>query len=243
MKNPFHMILRFFLFPIAHLLFPCRVMDKDKYCKYDRGQVIVSNHLSWMDFAYHIFWIPGYKRALSKKENEGNKLQYWFLKKIGVMFINRDKPELSAMRDCINALKNGDAISIFPEGTRNRVNREIQQMHSGAAMFAIKGDASVVPVVVHHKGKVFKRNYIGVGDMIDISDLYGKRTDESVLQDAMNRFRAGMEKTLEKLDNWVENKGWKTDRKLRRKNARRLKKQYKAARKQAKKACKAKIDA
>ena len=240
MKNPFHMILRFFLFPIAHVLFPCRVMDKDKYVKYDGGQIIVSNHLSWMDFAYHIFWIPGYKRALSKKENEGSKLQHWFLKKIGVMFINREKPELSAMRDCINALKAGDAISIFPEGTRNRVNREIQQMHSGAAMFAIKGEAGVVPVVVHHKGKIGKRNYIGVGDRIDISDLYGKRTDEHILQDAMDRFRAGMESTLAALDKWVEEKGWKKDKKLKRKNKRALKKQYRSAKKQARKAAKGK---
>ncbi|MCH5161164.1 MAG: 1-acyl-sn-glycerol-3-phosphate acyltransferase [Clostridiales bacterium] len=236
MKNRFHMVLRFLLFPLARLLFPCRVMDKDKYTKYDRGQILISNHLSWMDVAYHIFWIPGYTRALSKKENEGGKLQHWFLKKIGILFVNRDKPELSSMRECINALKDGDAISIFPEGTRNRVNREIMHMHSGAAMFAIKAEAGVVPIAVHHKGKLFRRNYIGVGDRIDISDLYGKRTDERTLQEATDRFRAGIEKTLAKLDKYVEEKGWKKEKKIKRQNAKLLKKQYKIAKKQARKA-------
>ncbi len=239
MKNSFHMVLRFLLFPLARILFPCRVMNKDKYEKFDRGQLVIGNHLSWMDVAYQIFWIPGYKRTLSKKENTGGKLQYWFLKKIGILFVNREKPELSSMRDCINALKDGDTLCIFPEGTRNRVNREIQEMHSGAAMFAIKANASVIPIAVHHKGKIGKRNYIGVGDRIDISDFYGKKLDESVLQAATDRFRAGLQATLDDLNVWVENKGWKQEKKIRKRNKRALKTEYKKTKRLAKKAVKA----
>ena len=113
------------------------------------------------------------------------------------------------MRTCINALKNGEILTICPEGTRNRVNRELQPLHSGAALFALKGDAQVVPYVVHHKGKMFRRNYLGVGDPVDLSDLYGKRTDESVLKEATERFRIALQNTLDKLDVWVEQKGYK----------------------------------
>lgn len=222
--------LKIILFPIAKIFFPYKVMNKHKYKKYDRGQIVISNHLSWMDIIYVYFGLPGgLKRALSKKENEGNRVQMAFMKSIGVIFIDRDKPELSTMRTCINALKNGDTLTICPEGTRNRVNRDLQPLHSGAAMFALKGNAQVVPYVVHHKGKILHRNYLGVGDPVDLSDLFSKRVDESTLQEATERFRAALQKTLDELDKWVEEKGYKKERKNRRNEKRLLKKQYKAA--------------
>lgn len=224
--------LKIILFPIAKIFFPYKVMNKHKYKKYDRGQIVISNHLSWIDIIYVYFGLPGgLKRALSKKENEGNRLQLAFMRSIGVIFIDRDKPELSTMRTCINALKNGDTLTICPEGTRNRVNRELQPLHSGTAMFALKGNAQVVPYVVHHKGKVLRRNYLGVGDSVDLSDLFGKRVDESTLQEATERFRVALQNTLDELDKWVEEKGYKKERKNRKREKRLLKAQYKAAKK------------
>ncbi|MDE7107785.1 MAG: 1-acyl-sn-glycerol-3-phosphate acyltransferase [Clostridiales bacterium] len=224
--------LKIILFPLALILCPFRVMNKYKYKKYDRGQIVISNHLSWMDILYVYFGLPGgLKRALSKKENKGNKVQQAFMKSIGVVFVDRDKPELSSMRTCINALKDGDTLAICPEGTRNRVNRELQPLHSGAALFALKGNAQVIPYVVHHKGKLFRRNYLGVGDPVDLSDLYGKRTDEATLQEATERFRIAMQKTLDELDVWVEQKGWKKRNKQNKIEQRTLKREYKAARK------------
>lgn len=222
--------LKIILFPLAKLLCPYKVMNKRKYKKYDRGQIVISNHLSWMDIIYVYFGLPGgLKRALSKKENGNSRVASAFMKSIGVIFVDRDKPELSSMRTCVNALKDGDTLAIAPEGTRNRVNRELQPLHSGAALFALKGNARVVPYVIHHKGKLFHRNYVGVGDPVDMSDLFGKRVDENVLQEATERFRAAMQKTLDELDAWVAEKGYKRERKNKKVEAQTLKKQYKSA--------------
>lgn len=220
------------LFPFVKICFPIKVMDKDKYKKYARGQILVSNHLSWMDVPYVYYGTPGFKRLLSKKENAGSKFRRAALQSIGIIFVNREKPELSSMRECLNALKNGQTLSIFPEGTRNRVNRDIQEMHLGAAMFALKGNASVVPVVVHHKAKLCKRNYIGIGDPVPLDDLFDKRADETVLREATERFRTCMQATFDKLDKWVEEKGYKRDKKEKRLQSKAFKKQYKAAKKE-----------
>ncbi len=217
-------------------MFPCKVMNKHKYKKYDRGQVLISNHLAWLDVCYVFFGLPGGEvRPLSKKENSGGKLQRKFLESVGVIFIDRDKPELSTMRTCLNALKNGETLYICPEGTRNKTGRELQPFHSGAAMFALKGEARVVPYVVHHKGKMFRRNYLGVGDPVDLSDLFGKRVDENLLNEATERFRAAVQKTLDELDVWVAEKGYKKEKskiKQQKREARTLEKEYKAARKE-----------
>ncbi len=227
-----HIFLRTLVYPLGRLIAPCKVMDKDKYKKYGRGQIIISNHLSWIDILYTYFGLPGYKRVLSKKENKGNWAQAAFMRSIGVIFIDRDKPELSSMRECIDSLKKGQTLSICPEGTRNRVNRELQPLHSGAAMFALKGDAEVVPFVIHHKGKVFRRNYLAVGDPVDLSDLFGHRADTATINEATERFRAAMQVTLDRLDVWVETKGYKHERKNRRLRNKALKRQYKAAKRE-----------
>ncbi len=225
--------LKIILYPIAALLFPCKVMDKHKYKKYDRGQIIITNHLSWMDILYVYFGLPGgLKRALSKKENQGNKVQAALMHSIGVIFVDRDKPELSSMRTCITALKDGQTLSIAPEGTRNRENRNLQPLHSGAAMFALKGNARVVPYVIHHKGKMFRRNYVAVGDPVDLSDLFARRVDESVLNEATERFRIAMQETLDKLDVWVEKKGYKRKNKQQKREINALDRQYNAAKKE-----------
>lgn len=224
--------LKIFLFPIAFVFAPCKIMNKYKYKKYACGQLVISNHLSWMDILYVYFGLPGgLKRTLSKKENQGNKVQTALMHSIGVIFVDRDKPELSSMRTCINALKEGQTLTICPEGTRNKVNRELQPLHSGAALFALKGGAQVIPYVVHHKGKPFHRNYLGVGDPVDLSDLYGKRTDEAVLHEATERFRIALQKTLDELDVWVEQKGWKNKNKEYKIEQRTLKREYKVAKK------------
>lgn len=235
MKTMFK-VLKAILYPIAAVLAPCKIMDKDKFKIFEGGKVIISNHLSWMDAPYQMFWLPGYKRMLSKKENANGRFLLWLERNIGIIHIDRNKPELSSMRECINALKAGELMTIYPEGSRNRVNREIQPLHSGAALIALKGDASVVPVVCHHKGKPFRRNYMGVGDPVELGDLRGRRLDNDMLNEATERFRAAMEKTLEKLDYWVEHKGWKRDKKEKRRLKRLLKQQYKQAKKQARKA-------
>lgn len=222
---------RTLLYVLAKICFPCKVMDKYKYRKYARGQILISNHLSWMDVPYMIYGLPGFKRLLSKKENSGSKFRKAALESIGIIFVNRDKPELSSMRECLNALKKGQTLSIFPEGTRNKVNREIQQMHSGAALFALKGNAEVVPFVIHHKGKLFKRNYVGVGDPVPLGDLFDKRLDDATLQEAMERFRIGMQTTLDKLDKWVEEKGYRREKNEYRRDRKALAAQYKSAKK------------
>lgn len=232
-----HLFLRTILLPLAKILFPCKVMDKDKFKKYGRGRLIISNHLCWMDPMYVYFGVPGYKRILSKKENQGNKLQAAFMRSIGLIFIDRDKPELSAMRECIDSLKKGMTLQICPEGTRNRVNRELQPLHSGAALFALKGEAQVIPYVYHHKGKLFHRNYIGVGDCVDLSDLFGRRTDAAAIAEATERFRVALQTTLDRLDEWVANKGYKTERKNKKREKKALKKSYKLAKRDYAKSC------
>ena len=70
-----------------------------------------------------------------------------------------------------------------------------------------------------------------VGDPVRLDDLFGKRLDESVLQEATERFRAGMQATLDKLDIWVAEKGYKREKRALKRENKALSAQYRSAEK------------
>ena len=45
---------------------------------------------------------------------------------------------------------------------------KLMQLKNGAIVFASKGESQIVPVVIYKKPKVFRRNYILIGEPIDV---------------------------------------------------------------------------
>ena len=89
--------------------------------------------------------------------------------------VSRDGQDAKAVMTALRYLKNGDKISMFPEGTRNRTDEDLLPLKGGAAMFAIKAKAPVYPVMCPHKTRLFRRTKILVGDPIDLSAFYDRR--------------------------------------------------------------------
>lgn len=73
------------------------------------------------------------KRTISymaKKEYFDNKKVAWFFKAAGCIPVDRSKKDESAKASAIAVLKSGEAIGIFPEGTRNALKEEkIQELY------------------------------------------------------------------------------------------------------------------
>ncbi len=72
----------------------------------------------------------------------------WFFKLVGCICVNRNghDDEAKALANAI--LADNGALGIFPEGTRNKTNDLIGPFKYGAASFACKNNAMVVPVAV-----------------------------------------------------------------------------------------------
>ena len=113
--------------------------------------------------------------VLGKAELFKNKFSSWFLTKMGAIKVNRGTPEVSVHKEILKRLKRGSQILIFPEGTRNKAGtHEMAEFKSGAGVYAIKAKVPIIPLMFHHQSKAFHRNYLIVGDPIDLSAFYGK---------------------------------------------------------------------
>ncbi len=102
-------------------------------------------------------------------------LGYW-AGKIGAIPAMRDGSDVRTLMDSMKVLKNGEKISLFPEGTRNRVSdEEFLPFHGGAALMAIKTQTPVIPFVICNRPKVFHVTHVVFGEPMELSEYYGKR--------------------------------------------------------------------
>lgn len=114
------------------------------------GEIIISNHPSLLDI---VFFIASIKNANCVVK--GNLAKNIFLApaiKASGYILNTSNEEF--LQNAINALKNGETLVIFPEGTRSK--DEII-FHKGAAYIAIKGAKILTPVFLNMSPRSLKK--------------------------------------------------------------------------------------
>lgn len=151
------------------IIFPTKVINKDKYFK--EKAIICSNHYASEDvliIAQRFLW--GQCRCVGKEELFKNKAIAWFLEKMGGISIKRGESDMTAYKKIVQVLRDGKQLLIFPEGTRNKEGTpEMLPFQQGASSFAIKSKSPIIPMVYHKPLKPFRRNYLMVGDPVDLS--------------------------------------------------------------------------
>lgn len=195
------------------LVYPLKVINKKRIPKKQR-YIAVANHLEWADILHILYQTPGHRRMIAKKEIGENwfiKMVNWF---IGIIFVDRGNSSVKSLKEILRSLKDEHPICIFPEGTRNKVNRELQEIKSGASVFAIKGDAPIIPFMIYKRTKMFRKNYIYVGEPLDLSSYKKVRLTDDVIKEADNLVREHMLKTMADMDDYIENKRWKKKNRL-----------------------------
>ncbi len=165
------------------VFYPTKIVGKKNIPK---GAAILScNHTSNFDAILIATNTWEKKYYLTKKEWFKNKLIGWFMKKIGCIKIDRQSTDITAVKNCLKVLKDGKKLFIFPEGTRNKSeDLSLGQVKQGVSMFAIKAKVPVVPMYISSRPKFCHRTIITVGEPFELSEFYGQKTNEEVLEKA-----------------------------------------------------------
>ena len=141
----------------------------------DTHFIVASNHTAAADAVIICASFKNQIRFMSKKELFKIPVLGAFLKAIGCYPVDRKGSDISALRNTINLLKNKDCIGIFPQGTRcPGVDPSLTVAKNGVGLIAARSGADVLPVCVKSKKgavKMFKKNYIIVGNLIKNEEL------------------------------------------------------------------------
>ena len=149
----------------------------------DKSQPLIycGNHRSYADPPLIVVTAKRHVRFLAKEELRKNPLFAFLGVVFGGIFVKRDSKDVSALKTTLKALKDGESIALFPEGTRNGMEKG-QKAKDGAAFFAVRTGAKVIPVGISGGEKPFKKMFIKYGEPLDFStrskDELDKVTDE-----------------------------------------------------------------
>lgn len=162
--------LKKFMVAVTQILFPFKLVGAEKV--EDGACVLVGNHYRIWDIVHMACTTKEKVHFITKKELYKNKFLAHLCGIVEAIPVSRDGQDAKAVMTALRYLKNGEKISMFPEGTRNRTEEELLPLKGGAAMFAIKARVPVYPVMCPHKTRLFRRTKILVGDPIDLSAFY-----------------------------------------------------------------------
>ena len=122
------------------------------------GAILAINHVSYFDFAITgTAALPAgrYVRFMAKKEIFDNKIAGPLMR--GMHHINVDRSSGSAsFVAALRALKSGEIIGIFPEGTVS-TSFEIKQLKSGAVRLAMGAGVPIIPTVIWGSQRVWTK--------------------------------------------------------------------------------------
>ena len=127
-------------------LFRVRV-EGQNYCPSTGPCIVASNHFSNFDPILLGAYLPRRITYLAKRELVDAPLLGIIYRLWGVLPVNRDGVDLPAMRQMIRALRGGNLVGMYPEGTRSR-DAVLHSPKAGVAYVALKLGVPVVPVSI-----------------------------------------------------------------------------------------------
>ena len=150
--------------------------------------IFVGNHRTYLDPPLMVATAKRDMRFLAKEELYQNK----FLAFLGWVFeaipVKRDEKDVSAIKESLKSLKNGMSIALFPEGTRNGLEKG-QKAKDGVAFFAIRSGAKVLPCGIKGGTKENRQVTITYGKPLDYTKYKGSKDKEildKVTEEIMN---------------------------------------------------------
>jgi 1-acyl-sn-glycerol-3-phosphate acyltransferase len=112
------------------------------------GVILASNHRSFLDPFVVGAWLGRPVFFVAKKELFDRRFAGWFLNCLGAFPIKRGESDEESVETAKQILARGDALVIFPEGTRIREG-SLGRAKRGVGRLALETGAPVIPVAVH----------------------------------------------------------------------------------------------
>ncbi len=174
-----------------------------------RRTLLLGNHISGWDPVVFTMWSKSWISFVYKVEFRKSVFMSWAFDGLDCVPVKRGEVDLGATKTILRLLKEDKVVGLFPEGTRNPNVDCLQEFHTGAAMFAIKTHSPIRPFYIWEKTKVFRKNYIIVGEEFSLEEFYDKPITKDNLALATEIIRQKVDDLRVQLNEILAKKGVK----------------------------------
>ncbi|HVM68779.1 MAG TPA: lysophospholipid acyltransferase family protein [Gaiellaceae bacterium] len=138
---------RFTLQPLVRSVVPIRAYGTERVPR-TGGCVLAFNHFHWIDPPVFGSVTPRTVAFVAKVEAHRVPGLGHLIRSFGTISIRRGESDREAVRQMRQAVRDGYALGLFVEGTRQR-NGQLGPVQPGAAMVALQEGVPVVPAAIH----------------------------------------------------------------------------------------------
>ena len=182
---------RFVTLILTHTVYPTRWHIPKGLC-IQGPSIVVSNHKHWLDPLLIGVKVKHQEiRFLGKKELVKTKIGQRLLTSLHMIVVDRHNSDLKAMRDCVNTVRQGNILGIFPEGTRCP-DTLMEHIETGCGLIALRCKATLYPVLIDKPCRPFRRVNVYFGQPLEVSDLYEDSPSADTAAEMNRRIREGI---------------------------------------------------
>ena len=167
-------LFRFLFYPIHWIIYPFKLFGHKKVGK--GACIYYGNHYNMLDIFYPAHTTrEGIHYVAKQSVLEAPVLGSWGAK-IGAIGAMRDGSDVRTLMNAMKVLKNGEKLSLFPEGTRNRTEGdEFLPFRGGASLMAIKTKTPIIPFVICNRPRLFRMTHVVFGEPMELSEFYDRK--------------------------------------------------------------------
>ena len=159
---------------LFHTIFPLRFHNAQIVEEMQPPYIIMAKHRSFADPMALAIKVKRYEiRFIGKRELAHGRLKSWLFSGLHMILVSRHATDMAAMRQCMQTLKEGHILGIFPEGTRHQPEM-MQEVESGTAIIALRARVPLLPVYIDGKIRPFHITHIYYGKPMELDDLYAQ---------------------------------------------------------------------
>ena len=167
--NHFFTVVYYVARVLVNVLFPATVEGLDRLPR--NGVLLCPNHSSNWDPILIALRLPVNYRLhiMAKVDLFKNPILAWILRRLGAFPVSRGSSDIQSVKTAMQAIKSGDNLLIFPEGTTihngiGYVDGLPAHAKAGVAVIGVRTGATLVPVFVDGPKKPFRRTRIIFGE-------------------------------------------------------------------------------
>lgn len=166
--------------------------------------VFAANHRSYLDPILVPLGLHRPVHFMAKSELFRFAPFAWLLRAIHVISVNRGQADRHAIQTATERLKAGYSLGVFPEGTRVRAGKDVEEAYNGAAWLASRAGVPVVPVGISGTDRIrpagtrllrFPPLTVVFGEPVDPEAMPGERKERiaQATKVIMQRIEAAVE--------------------------------------------------